>query len=83
MRSDASKLEALIRGVGRRTEYLQQDATWIESPEHYLDVMSKRERKVILRFLRNPVELQADKNEPSKLGGVTLQKMALVGECER
>ena len=83
MRSDASKLEALTRGIGRRTEYLQQDATWIESPEQYLDVMSKRERKVILRFLRNPVELVPDRNDPKKLGSVTLQKMALTGECER
>jgi hypothetical protein len=58
MATDASKVEAVIRGINRRTEFIEQNATAIESPEHYLDVMSrKHERKLILRFLRNPVGL--------------------------
>lgn len=58
MSTDASKVEAVIRGINRRTEFLEQNSTYIESSEQYLDVLSKKnERKLILRFLRNPVGL--------------------------
>lgn len=39
MSTEASKLELLLRGVGRRTEFLGQQATMIESQEQYLDVL--------------------------------------------
>lgn len=42
-------------------------------------VNDKSKRKLILRFLRNPVELY--KNE-DKIGGVRLQRMKLIGETE-
>ena len=54
----------------------------IETPEQYLDVVSNRnERKLILRFLRNPVELVPSLDDPSKLSTVRLQRMKLSGSA--
>ena len=55
--TDASNTELLVKKIARRTQLLIDQATMIESPEHYLDVISKKnEKKLILRFLRNPVK---------------------------
>ena len=40
--TDASKVEKLIRGIGRRTDFLMQKATFIESAEQYLDVVNNK-----------------------------------------
>ena len=54
----------------------------IETPEQYLDVVSNsNERKLILRFLRNPVELVPSLDDPSKLSTVRLQRMKLSGSA--
>jgi hypothetical protein len=42
-------------------------------------VNDKSHRKLILRFLRNPVELY---QKEGRIGGVRLQKMKLEGEAE-
>jgi hypothetical protein len=56
--TDASRIELLLRGVGRRNEFLQKKALAIESAEQYQHVVNdKSHKKLILRFLRNPVEL--------------------------
>ena len=56
----------------------------IETPEQYLDVVSNsNERKLILRFLRNPVELIPSAEDPSKLGTVKLQRMKLSGPASK
>ena len=56
--TDASRIELLLRGVGRRNEFLQKKALAIESTEQYQHVVNdKSHKKLILRFLRNPVEL--------------------------
>jgi len=57
MSTDASQRESIQRGINRRTEFMKQSATFIQSTEQYLDVLSKSEKKLILRFLRNPVAL--------------------------
>lgn len=79
--TDESRLELLLRGIGRRTDFLKANALAIESPEQYQDVVhDKSHRKLILRFLRNPTELYS-KN--GKLGGVHLEKMKLTGPAEQ
>ena len=81
--TDASKVEKLIRGIGRRTEFLEKNATMIESPEQYLDVVNdKSKRKLILRFLRGPHSFLTD-SEGSKCTGIRLSKMRLEGEVEQ
>jgi len=71
--SDASKLEMLLRGIGRRTDYLKEKALAIETPEQYLHVVNdKSKRKLILRYLRNPVELY---KKGDRIGGIKLQRM--------
>lgn len=78
--TDASKLELVLRGIGRRTEFLQQNAFAIDTPEQYEHLVNdKSHRKLILRFLRNPVELY---QKEGRIGGVRLQKMKLEGEAE-
>lgn len=53
----------------------------IESGEHYEDILSRTgEKKLILRFLRSPTELQGNSG---RISGVTLQKMALTGEAKK
>lgn len=55
--TDASRVEKLVRGIGRRTDFLVDKAKFIESGEHYQDVLSqKNKKKLILRFLRNPTQ---------------------------
>ena len=57
--TEASMTEMLEKKIARRTQLLEQQANMIETPEQYLDVINdSSERKLILRFLRNPVELQ-------------------------
>ena len=52
----------------------------IESAEHYLDVISRKdEKKLILRFLRNPIEFIPSESDPSRLGSVKMQRMQLEG----
>ena len=78
--TDSSKVEKLLKGIGRRTDFLLEKALAIETPEQYLDVVNdKSKRKLILRYLRNPVELYAQGN---RLSGVRLQKMKLEGKPE-
>ena len=81
--TDASKLELLVKKIERRTKVFTDKATMIESPEQYLDVISKKnERKLILRFLRNPIEFVPSETDPTKLGYVKLQRMKLTGEAD-
>jgi NADPH-dependent glutamate synthase beta subunit-like oxidoreductase len=78
--TDASKLELLLRGIGRRTDFLKEKSLAIETPEQYLHVVNdKSKRKLILRYLRSPVELF---KKGDRIGGVKLQRMKLVGETE-
>jgi len=75
-----SKVELLLRGIGRRTEYLQDKAYAIETPEQYLDVVNdKSHHKIILRFLRAPSEFY---QKQGRLGGVKLERMRLIGKTE-
>ena len=75
----ASRTELLDRAVGRRTKFLQESFKLIESGEHYQEILSKtNEKKLILRFLRNPTELIASQG---RIGGATLQKQRLEGEA--
>ena len=68
--TDASKLELLLRGIGRRTDFLKEKALAIETPEQYLHVVNdKSKKKLILRFLRNPVEFY---KKGDRIGGVKL-----------
>ena len=68
--TDASKLELLLRGIGRRTDYLKEKALAIETPEQYLHVVNdKSKKKLILRFLRNPVEFY---KKGDRIGGIRL-----------
>ena len=81
--TDASKVEKLVRGIGRRTEYLEKRATMIETPEQYLDVINnKKERKLVLRFLRSPTEFLTSETDPEQFAGIRLQKMQLEGKAE-
>lgn len=76
--TEASKTELLDRAIGRRSKFLKETFDFIESGEHYQDVMSRKdEKKLILRFLRSPTELHAENNH---ISGVTLQRMKLEGE---
>ena len=76
--TEASHTEMLEKKIARRTQLLEKQATMIESPEHYLDILSKKdERKLILRFLRNPVEFIPSETDPKRLGCVKLQRMQL------
>ena len=60
----------------RRNELIVKQANMIESPEHYLDVINKKDqKKLILRFLRNPVEFIPSESDPSRLGIVKMQRM--------
>jgi hypothetical protein len=45
-------------------------------------VLSNKEKKLILRFLRNPVALLPHKANSTMLGSVKLQKMKLIGDFE-
>lgn len=63
-------------------DFMGQSATFIKSTEQYLDVLSKNEKKLILRFLRNPVALLPHKANATLLGSVKLQKMKLIGDFE-
>jgi hypothetical protein len=68
--NDESKVELLLRGIGRRTDFLKEKSLAIETPEQYLHVVNdKSKRKLILRFLRNPVELYKKGN---RVDGVKL-----------
>ena len=68
--NDASRLELLLRGIGRRTDFLKEKSLAIETPEQYLHVVNdKSKKKLILRFLRNPVEFY---KKGDRLGGVKL-----------
>lgn len=68
--NEASNVEKLLRGIGRKTDFLLENSLAIESPEQYLDVVNdKSKRKLILRFLRNPTELFANKG---RISGVRL-----------
>lgn len=58
---------------------MQESATWIQSEEQYLDVMAKKERKLILRFLRKPIGLIGT----DKIEGLRTQRMRLEGEVDR
>ena len=42
-------------------------------------ISKKDEKKLILRFLRNPVEFIPSESDPSKLGMVKMQRMQLEG----
>jgi len=58
--TDASLTETLDRAIGRRTKFLKEAFEFIESGEHYEDVLSRKdEKKLILRFLRNPTALHS------------------------
>lgn len=79
--TEASWNEMLDRPISRRTKFLKESFTMIENGEHYQDVLAKtNEKKLILRFLRNPEKLIPSEADPSRIGGVVLQKMALEGE---
>ena len=81
--TDASKTERLLRGIGRRTEFLEKKATFIESAEQYLDIVNnKKEKKLILRFLRSPKQFLIDQKDPTKIRGVKFAKMQLEGKIE-
>jgi hypothetical protein len=68
--NEASNVEKLLRGIGRKTDFLLENSLAIESPEQYLDVVNdKSKRKLILRFLRNPTELFANNG---RISGVRL-----------
>ena len=76
--TDASRTEMLDRAIMRRTNFMNETFKMIESGEHYQDVLSKTsEKKLILRFLRSPTELFPSEANTERIGGVTLQKMAL------
>jgi hypothetical protein len=78
--NNESKIELLLRGIGRRTDYLKDIALGIDSPDQYLDVVNdKSHKKLILRFLRAPVEFY---KKGDRLGGVKLEKMRLTGLTE-
>lgn len=82
--TDASKTEMLERAISRRTKLLHESSEMIESAEHYEDVLSRvNEKKLILRFLRNPTKLIPSENDPSRIGRVTLQRMQLEGEAKK
>ena len=82
--TDASRTEMLERAISRRTKLLHESSEMIESAEHYEDVLSRvNEKKLILRFLRNPTELIPSENDPSRIGRVTLQRMQLEGEANK
>ena len=69
--TEASLTETLDRAIGRRTKFMKDTFEWIESGEHYLDVLSRKdEKKLILRFLRNPVALHSD--DGKHISGATL-----------
>jgi len=72
--NDSSRLEhGVVRGVGRRTDYLEEKTTWIESPDHYQDVLTRKdEKKLILRFLRSPIELIPSESNPNHIAAVKL-----------
>lgn len=79
--TDASYTEMLDRPVNRRTKFLMEAFDLIESAEHYQDVLSRQnEKKLILRWLRSPVELLA---ENGRIAGATLAKNALEGEARK
>ena len=68
--NNESKIELLLRGIGRRTDFLKEKSFGIDSPEQYLDVVNdKSHKKLILRFLRAPVEFYKKGN---RIGGVKL-----------
>ena len=68
--TDASHTEMLDRAIMRRTNFMKETFEQIESGEHYEDVLSRtNEKKLILRFLRNPTELLSDSG---RISGVTL-----------
>ena len=82
--TDASNTEMLERAISRRTQLLHESSEMIESAEHYEDVLSRvNEKKLILRFLRNPTKLKPSENDPSRIGRVTLQRMQLKGEAKK
>ena len=79
--TEASYTETLDRAIGRRTKFLNDSFSLIESGEHYLDVLSrKNEKKLILRWLRSPTELHSDNG---RISGATLQQMKLEGEPKK
>jgi len=43
--TDASRIELLLRGVGRRNEFLQKKALAIESAEQYQHVVDDKSHK--------------------------------------
>ena len=76
--TEASGSEMLDRAISRRTKLLHETSEMIESAEHYEDVLSRvNEKKLILRFLRNPTQLLPCENNPERIGGVILQRMKL------
>ena len=69
--TDASHTEMLDRAISRRTKFLRDEFDIIENGEHYEEVMSRtNEKKLILRFLRSPTELQSDGD---RVSGATLE----------
>ena len=79
--TDASYTETLDRAIGRRTKFLNDSFSLIESGEHYMDVLSrKNEKKLILRWLRSPTELHS---ENGRVSGATLQQMKLEGDPKK
>lgn len=79
--TEATWNEMLDRPISRRTKFLQESFSMIESGEHYQDILAKtNEKKLILRFLRSPVELIPSEADLSRIGGAVLQKMTLEGE---
>lgn len=70
--TESTWTEYLNRAINRRTDWLKENVLAIETAEQYQDVCADRtHRKLILRFLRNPVELY---QKDGRLGGIRVQK---------
>ena len=65
------------RGVARKLEFLKTTCQMLDSDDHLQDVLSSAPgKKVVLRYLRNPVELLGEE----RVTGVRLERMKLTGE---
>ena len=74
----------LSRGIARRTDFIKDSCTFIDSEEQLQDILNAKgeakEKRIILRYLLNPSELIGDA-KTNRIAHVKLQKMHLVGEA--
>lgn len=80
--TEASDLEmnaSYARAVGRRTEFLLKNFKAIQSEEHYQEVLSNGQRKLILRFLLSPSEIKI--KESGKIDSMIFEPQRLLGEA--